>query len=96
MTLYQERRNRNKIKFYDASANRGGFQAVGNRIKELFDEIDEPITCAETDTVLRLKLKQAFNFMSNRPLEDTKGKQEQDASVQECRERQHGKTTWKI
>ena len=41
-TLNHERRNTNKIKFYEASANQGGFQAIGNRIKELFEEIEGP------------------------------------------------------
>ena len=79
-TLYQERRNRSKIKFFDASTNRGRFQAVGNRIKELFDEIGEPITCTEDNDVIRRKLKQAFNFTSK--------KQEQDASGQDSKDGQ--------
>ena len=91
MTLYHERRNMNKIKFYDASMNRGGFQAIGNRIKELFEEIEGPITCTESNDELRLKLKQAFGFTLTKPQEDIKWNMEQDASMQGCKYGRHEK-----
>ncbi len=53
---------------------------MANRIKELFDEIGEPITCTEDNDEIRRKLKQAFNFTSK--------KKEQNASGQDCSEGQ--------
>jgi hypothetical protein len=59
-TLYYERRSKNVMKFYDISRKRIGKQAIGNRLKSVFDEITEPITFNESDNSLRVLLKRTF------------------------------------
>jgi hypothetical protein len=62
-TMYSERRHPNIVKFYDNSRLRIGRHAVGNRLKEIFDEINEPITFLETNCSLRQKLKRVLGFL---------------------------------
>ena len=57
---YYERRATNIIKFYDGSRKRVGMQAVGIRLKAIFEEIHVPITLTESDCSIRLLLKKAF------------------------------------
>jgi len=59
-TLYYERRSKGVIKFYDNSRKRVGKQAIGNRLKSIFDEVAEPITFKESDNSLRKLLKRTF------------------------------------
>ena len=64
-TIYSERRNPGVWKFYDSSRVRIGKHAIGNRLKEIFDEINEPITFKETDGMLRTKLKRLLGMVPN-------------------------------
>ncbi len=59
-TLYYERRSANIIKFYDSSSKRVGKNAIGNRLKNVFDEINNPITLLESNDSIRLLLKKTF------------------------------------
>jgi len=60
--LYYERRSRNVPKFFDGSRLRVGRQAIGNRLKSVFDELNTEITFKESNNSLRLLLKKALNF----------------------------------
>lgn len=61
-TLFHERRFPDVYKFYDKSKKKIGRQALGNRLKDIFDEFQTPLTLRESNGTIRLKLKRAFNF----------------------------------
>jgi hypothetical protein len=52
------------MKFYDNSKKKVGKHAIGNRLKEIFELIAEPITLEESNGSLRLLLKKSF-FRTN-------------------------------
>ncbi len=54
------KRSANIIKFYDGSRKRVGKNAIGNRLKNVFDEIYNPITLQESNDSIRLLLKKTF------------------------------------
>jgi adenylylsulfate kinase-like enzyme len=60
--MYHERRRQDVYKFYDASNRRIGRQAIANRLKDTFDEIDTPLTLLESNDCIRVKLKKALGF----------------------------------
>jgi hypothetical protein len=61
-TRFCERRAPDLIKFYDGSHLKTGFQAIGNRIGRIFDEIKTPFTLNESNDVIRTRMKKACNF----------------------------------
>ena len=67
-TLYGERRRKNLLKFYDGSCNKGGFQSIGNRLRDTFEEIKVPIDLTESNDALRLKLKKCFMINTKPPV----------------------------
>ena len=50
------------IRFFDRSKYKQGRQAIGNRIKHIFEEIKKPITFRESNNSIRLLLKKEFGF----------------------------------
>jgi hypothetical protein len=60
-SMYHEERS-GRVKFFDQSRLKQGRQAVGNRLKLIFDEINTKITFKESNDSLRLLLKKCFNF----------------------------------
>ncbi len=65
--MYSERRS-HQAKFYDGSGIRIGKQALGNRLRDLFTEINTSITFTETDCMIRTVLKRAFFAENNKPI----------------------------
>jgi hypothetical protein len=61
-TQYYERRYNDRPKFFDASKNKGGFQAIGNRIGTFYSCLTEPLTLVESNDALRTKLKRCFKM----------------------------------
>ncbi len=61
-TLFYTRREEAVMKFYDASSNKKGFQAIGNRLTETFNQIEEPTYLNESNDQLRLRLKKCFGM----------------------------------
>jgi len=62
-TMYHERRRQDAYKFYDASNRRIGRQAIANRLKDTFDEINLPLTLMESNDSIRIKLINALGFV---------------------------------
>lgn len=60
-TIYSEERTM-RVKFYDKSKLKPGQQAIGNRIKHIFDEIYSTITFNESNDSLRVLLKRELGF----------------------------------
>jgi hypothetical protein len=69
-TIYTHRRHEGVICFYDASKRRIGPQALGNRLKETFEKITEPIMLKESDTGLRVKLKRSLGMANGQNPDD--------------------------
>ncbi len=63
-TICYEFRSTNVIKFYDNLMKRIGRHALGNRLEEIFEAINDPITRQESDCSIRLLLKKSF-FRTN-------------------------------
>jgi hypothetical protein len=63
LTKYSERRTPEVIKFYDKSNTKIGFQAIGNLIGKIFNEINAPITLSESNAAIRTLLKKSLNFI---------------------------------
>jgi hypothetical protein len=61
-TMYNTRRNNGIIHFYDDSRRKVGKQAVGNRLKEIFEQLNAPLTLHESNGSIRKMLKEAFGM----------------------------------
>jgi hypothetical protein len=59
-TIYYERMAPNVIRFFDSSKKRIGRYALGNRLKEIFDVINDPISLHESNCFIRLLLNKSF------------------------------------
>jgi hypothetical protein len=55
-------RREQPIKFYKNSTRRIGRQALGNRLKHIFDVITAQITLEESNDSLRVKLKKSLGL----------------------------------
>ena len=64
-TLYGEKRKVGKLHFFDTLTNKGGFQAIGNRIKDFFDSIDLTFDFTETNDTIRQKIKTYLDMFIN-------------------------------
>jgi len=83
-TLYTTRRDENTMKFFDASTNKKGYQAIGNRLTDTFNLIGTPILLTESDDQLQLKLKKCFNMKTKNTstlVPDPKGKHNPDGPI---------------
>ncbi len=56
------------FKFFDASRRRPGQQPIGNRHKDIFDEIDTPFYLSELNDTLRVRLNEALGRMTKRDI----------------------------
>ncbi|NBR26721.1 MAG: hypothetical protein EBU08_23690, partial [Micrococcales bacterium] len=64
-TRYNEKRKPDVVKFYDASTNKQGFQAIANRLHEIFLEIaPQEFTLRESNDALRVKLKRCLKMVT--------------------------------
>ena len=59
--IYGEDRS-GRVKFYDQSRLKVGRQAIGNRLKHIFDDITAKITFKESNCSLRCLLKYEIGF----------------------------------
>ncbi len=50
--------------FKHASTNKGGYQAIGNRLTEVFNLIGLPFDLSETNDTKRKRLKTCFQFQN--------------------------------
>jgi len=64
-TLYRESRSE-RTKFFDKSRLISGRQAIGNRLKHIFDEIETPILFTESNDSIRTLLKRNLGFPKNK------------------------------
>ncbi len=62
-TLYTERRKPGRLRFYDNSKTKAGYQSIENRIAKIFAELDFDHFPYITDHNLRINLKESLNFI---------------------------------
>ncbi len=61
-TMYTTRRSNGVRLFYDDSKRKIGKQAIGNRLKDIFDQLNSPLTLNESNDSIRRMLKRAFGM----------------------------------
>jgi hypothetical protein len=52
-TMYTTRRSNDILHFYDDSKRKVGRQAIGNRLKDIFDQLNAPLTLHESNGSIR-------------------------------------------
>lgn len=65
-TLYYKRRQEGVLHFFDASTNKGGYQKIGNRLRETFESLSTTFNLRESNDALRLKLKECLGLMKEK------------------------------
>ena len=67
-TLYCERRKPGRLRFFDNSKTKLGFQSIDNRLTSVFAELDFDHYPHITDHSLRINLKKSLNLNKHDPI----------------------------
>ncbi len=68
ITLYFERRKSGRLRFFDNSKTKLGFQSIDNRLTSVFAELDFDHYPHITDHSLRINLKKSLNLNKHDPI----------------------------